>query len=132
MTLMKSTLVLLLILTISACGAKDVPTLKADPAIHRTVVVPGDFRAVHERIRAKSLECHEDILLNPAIFENSELRLVEVVALGPSKETLVYYSVSEDSPGATTVDVYSQFKILHWPDVVETVVMGARGDCGCP
>ena len=37
MTLMKSTLVLFLALVLASCAIKDVPTLKADPAIHRTV-----------------------------------------------------------------------------------------------
>lgn len=129
---MKSTLVLFLALVLASCAIKDVPTLKADPAIHRTVTVSGGFLAVHERVRAKALECHEDTLLNPAIFEHSELRQIEVVVLGPSDEALVYYSVSEKQHGLTEVDVYSQFKVFHWPAVVDTVLMGANGDCGCP
>lgn len=127
---MKHTIIILALL-LAACGAKDIPSLKADPAIHRAVVAQGDYKTVYERIRSKILECREMANANAPHFENSERRLIESF-VGNYDGTAFYYSVQGNENGTSTVDIYSHFTCLHWPRVVETVAMGALGQECCP
>lgn len=69
--------------------------------------------------------------MNAPFFENKERRLIEVT-VGNYDDTTLYYSVQGNENGTSTVDVYSHYKSLHWPAVVETITFGDSGQCGCP
>lgn len=123
--------ILILALLLSACGAKDIATLKSKPAIHRTVTAHGDYHAVYERIRAKILECGNPAQYPQPFFDDTKRQLIEV-PIGTVDGMAFYYSVQDNSNGTSTVEVYSNFKIGSWPDTVEMVVRGALGQEGCP
>lgn len=128
---MKLTPLIALALLLSACGAKDISTLKKNPAIHETVTVPGDYQDVYARIRAKILECGNPGQYPSPLFEDKARRLIEV-PIGNVDGVALYYSVQGNENGTSTVDVYSQFKVGNWPETVEMVVRGASGQPGCP
>lgn len=114
-----------------ACGAKDIATLKANPAIHRTVVAQGDYETVYERIQAKVLECGPAGPATP-FFRNSASEIIEV-SIGNRDGYAFYYSIRGAENGSSVVDIYSQFKSLDdWSRLVSVIEMGALGECGCP
>jgi hypothetical protein len=124
-------IIIILALLLAACGAKDIPSLKANPAIHRTVVAQGDYHAVYERIQQKCLECGPP---GPGthVFDNTEKRLIEV-PIGNNNGVAFYYSVQDNANGTSTVEIYSQFKNLaSWTRFFELIAMGALGQEGCP
>jgi len=129
--MMKSTVALLLILLLSACGAKDISTLKSKPAIHRAVTAQGDYREVYERIQAKLLECGPAGPASP-MFTNSTGKKIEV-PIGNNGGLAFYYSIQDNINGTSTVEVYSQFKSIDcWVRLFNLVERGALGERGCP
>ena len=129
--MMKSTVVLLVTLLLSACGAKDIATLKAKPAIHRIVEAQGDYHEVHERIMAKILECGNPGQYSQPFFENKALGIIEV-PIGTREGLAFYYSIKDNGNGTSLVNIYSQFKISAWAKFTEMIERGASGQPGCP
>jgi hypothetical protein len=123
--------VIILALLLSACGAKDIATLKAKPAIHRTVEAQGDYLEVYERIQAKLLECGPAGPASP-MFTNSTGRNIEV-PIGNNDGLAFYYSIQDNGNGTSAVEIYSQFKAIDcWVRFFNLVERGALGQPGCP
>ncbi len=120
-----------LALLLSACGAKDISTLKKNPAIHGAVTVHGDYQDVYARVRAKVLECGNPGQYPSPMFEDKARRLIEV-PIGNVNGMALYYSVQGNENGTSTVDVYSHFNVGNWPEIVGMITRGASGQCGCP
>lgn len=121
----------MLILLLSACGAKDLATLKSKPALHRAMTVQGDYQLVYERIQAKLLECGPVGPASP-IFKNSATHTIEV-PIGTRDGLAFYYSIQDNGNGTSTVNIYSQFKAIDdWARLFHLVERGSLGQVGCP
>lgn len=121
---MRRVVVVLMLLFLFGCGAKNALEIRQNPAIYEDVMLDDDFQQVYRRVTSVHIS---QVVTSQNLYV--DLGKGEIEYYSPtSGYTFAVVDITKVASNRTNLKVYTYTNVLNWPDIVKKILEAARNN----